>query len=252
MRAWVLAIAAALAACVDTSYPAGPAAGGAGTGAAACVETAGAAACVRGQPVLTCEVTNARDLGGLSSATAGPLACGAVFRGPPLAALTADGCAAVNALGIETIIDLRMDSERASRPDSACVAANVVLAPLPIPYGLGPADYLADFDTAESMARIFQTFADPAAYPIYFHCTYGRDRTGVVAAALLLAAGVPRDDVMEDYLLSRQSVGAFPSSLDAVLNEIEARGGIDTALQAMGVTGDQLAALRTRLLPAVP
>ena len=35
-----------------------------------------------------------------------------------------------------------------------------------------------------------------------FHCTAGKDRTGFAAAMILLALGVPRDVVMQDYLLT--------------------------------------------------
>lgn len=40
--------------------------------------------------------------------------------------------------------------------------------------------------------------------PFLFHCTAGKDRSGMFAAMLLLSLGVPRSVVMEDYLLSNQ------------------------------------------------
>lgn len=39
---------------------------------------------------------------------------------------------------------------------------------------------------------------------VVFHCTAGKDRTGYGAALLLLTLGVPRETVMEDYLLTNQ------------------------------------------------
>ena len=38
--------------------------------------------------------------------------------------------------------------------------------------------------------------------PILFHCTAGKDRTGVAAALILKALGVSREDIVEDYLLT--------------------------------------------------
>jgi protein-tyrosine phosphatase len=38
--------------------------------------------------------------------------------------------------------------------------------------------------------------------PLVFHCTAGKDRTGIAAALILQALGVPRDVVMQDYLLT--------------------------------------------------
>jgi protein-tyrosine phosphatase len=40
--------------------------------------------------------------------------------------------------------------------------------------------------------------------PLAFNCSAGKDRTGVAAALLLTALGVPRPTVMEDYLLSNR------------------------------------------------
>lgn len=38
--------------------------------------------------------------------------------------------------------------------------------------------------------------------PVLVHCTSGKDRTGVVVAALLLIAGIDRETIVEEYLLS--------------------------------------------------
>ncbi len=204
-----------------------------------------AADCERHQFVLEGHVQNARDLGGLPTAPEGQVACGKLFRGPPLAGLTEAGCSEVASLGIRTVIDLRIESERTTKPNAACVGADQVFAPLPIPYGVSGAEYSADLN-APAVAAAFQAFTDPDAYPIYFHCTWGRDRTGVVAALLLLSLGVSRDDVMQEYLLSKDSVGAYPDSLNAVLDEIEQRGGAEAVLSEIGFDSEALEALRTR------
>ncbi|HMI89751.1 MAG TPA: tyrosine-protein phosphatase, partial [Polyangiales bacterium] len=136
--------------------------------------------------------------------------------------------------------------ERASKPTAPCAQEQTasVLAPLPIPYSVSPTDYLADLNTSESMVEVFRTLGDPDAYPVYFHCTWGRDRTAVVAAVILLALGAERDAIMDDNLLSRATVGAYPESLEAVLDEVEARGGIDAFLAAAGVADEWIATLR--------
>jgi protein-tyrosine phosphatase len=224
---------------------------GGGTGAAgseaACGVPLDTETCEQSQPIVTCEVTNARDLGGMPLQPEGTVACGQVFRGPPLSDLSARACAETKRLGIRTIIDLRMAEERYNRPDDSCVGAKMVLAPLPIPYQVSGANYIADFDTKESIARVFRTLADPSAYPVYFHCTYGRDRTGVVAAAILLALGASRADILAEYTLSKATVGAFPASLEALIDEITRRGGIEPSLRAAGVTDADLAALRANV-----
>jgi protein-tyrosine phosphatase len=184
---------------------------------------------------------------GTRLANGGIVACGAIYRGPPLR-LSEDGCTQAAQLGLRTLLDLRVEDERTSLPDSSCVEAERVFAPLPVPYGLGPTDYLADLHETASIALAFHTFGDPDAYPIYFHCTYGRDRTGVVGALLLLALGASRATVMEEYLLSQPNVGAYPSSLDAVLDDIEGRGGADAVLRDVGISDSELAVLREKAI----
>lgn len=197
--------------------------------------------------VLGADLSNARDLVGTPLSPSGAVACGVAFRGPPLS-LSRDGCADAAELGIHTVLDLRIEGERLGAPDADCVGTRQVLAPLPVPYGLGPTDYLNDLHATASMAVAFHAFGDPEAYPIYFHCTFGRDRTGVVAAVLLLALGATRDGVMAEYLLSGPNVGAYPESLDAVLDEIEQRGGVETVLRDLGITSAELAVMRARLV----
>jgi hypothetical protein len=199
--------------------------------------------CRPSQSVLSDHIPNARDLGGVALSPGSQVGCGWVFRGGPLR-VSGDGCQAANELGLRTIIDLRIAGESQSTPDADCVDATRVAAPLPIPYGLGPADYLRDLNETASIAIAFHTFGDADAYPIYFHCTYGRDRTGVVGALLLLTLGATRQTVMDEYMLSQASVGAYPESLNAVLDEIERRGGPVTVLKEAGISDAEIAVMR--------
>ena len=41
--------------------------------------------------------------------------------------------------------------------------------------------------------------------PLVVHCAAGKDRTGVAIAVLLRALGVPKETVIEDYLLTNTS-----------------------------------------------
>jgi len=43
---------------------------------------------------------------------------------------------------------------------------------------------------------------DQTKFPVFVHCTSGKDRTGVVVAALLLIVGIHRKYIVEEYLLS--------------------------------------------------
>lgn len=200
--------------------------------------------------VLAGHVENARDLGGIALSGGDRARPGVLFRGPPLANLLQAGCAAFASLGIRTVVDLRIDSEVALQPEDACVLeeAQLVAAPLPVPYNVSPQDYIADLDARESIARVFEVLGDEQRYPVYFHCTWGRDRTGVLAAVVLLALGADAEAIMRDYLVSLDTVGAYPMSLMAALDEIQRRGGVEAYLRAAGVTDRQLSVLRERAI----
>jgi hypothetical protein len=58
-------------------------------------------------------------------------------------------------------------------------------------------------DNSPRFAELFHHLLDTDA-PMVFHCTAGKDRTGVAAALILLALGVPRDVVLQDYLLTNK------------------------------------------------
>lgn len=51
--------------------------------------------------------------------------------------------------------------------------------------------------------RIFHLLSNESDTPLLFHCMAGKDRTGVVAALILLALNVDEETIMEDYLLSQ-------------------------------------------------
>ena len=42
--------------------------------------------------------------------------------------------------------------------------------------------------------------------PLVFHCSAGKDRTGIAAALILTALGVPREQVFADYILTNSAM----------------------------------------------
>lgn len=119
-----------------------------------------------------------------------PLASGRLFRGGRLDTLTS-----LDDLGgPKTILNLR----RGPDPDHLGIARLHVPAP----------DNLENYSTdlrqvADWVRRAVGSLAAAQTeWPVYVHCTSGRDRTGVVIAAVLLALDVPTNIVVEEYLLS--------------------------------------------------
>lgn len=68
------------------------------------------------------------------------------------------------------------------------------------------------YDTGDKTVRrwlndVFRALASEVRrWPVFFHCTSGKDRTGVVVAALLTVLGVERELIVEEYLLSKGEV----------------------------------------------
>ena len=64
------------------------------------------------------------------------------------------------------------------------------------------------YDTTQKEVRlwlntILKVFEDPdLQFPILIHCLSGKDRTGIVVAALLLVLGIDQNIIQEEYLLS--------------------------------------------------
>ncbi|OAA62557.1 hypothetical protein SPI_04097 [Niveomyces insectorum RCEF 264] len=196
-------------------------------------------------PFVTIEGTfNVRDLGripGGSAATGAaegqhtvdarpsPLRPGFAFRGGMLTFLTPAGKATiVDDLGVRAVFDLRSRSEHSRAPDpplgdgdravnlvwSAETAErdpNVDLAPFV--EGYGEAGFVATYlevlqAYGPTIQAVLAHVRDRPTQPFLFHCTAGRDRTGVLAGLLLTLAGASPDVIALDYLLSR--VGSEP------------------------------------------
>jgi protein-tyrosine phosphatase len=59
-------------------------------------------------------------------------------------------------------------------------------------------------DVAPHYSRMFQALLANEGNATIFHCAAGKDRTGMAAALILSALGVPREVVVEDYLLTQE------------------------------------------------
>ncbi|PFG41655.1 protein-tyrosine phosphatase [Isoptericola jiangsuensis] len=77
---------------------------------------------------------------------------------------------------------------------------------------------------------------------VAFHCAAGQDRTGVLAAALLLALGAGTDDVVAEYARTGANSAAIQQRLAPVLAPLMAQLGVDLDAAAR-------AAVRTEFSP---
>jgi protein-tyrosine phosphatase len=149
---------------------------------------------------------NFRDVGGLP-ASGGVTRDGVLFRSGNLARVGEAGRTALHGLGVRSIVDLREDDEIAFEPTD--------LGDLPIAVQRVPlfAGSLASFFEADvTLGALYRALIDGsgaaivdvvrrvvADAPVLVHCTVGKDRTGVVVALTLAAAGVEEEAIISDY-----------------------------------------------------
>jgi protein-tyrosine phosphatase len=200
--------------------------------------------------VMEDDVTNAREIGAHALSGGGYVNCGKIMRGGHLANLSVDGCQEFAGLGIETVIDLRMESERTQYSTPACVTdqATVINATLP---RLNPSadNYVALLDETASLAAAFAALGESSSYPVYINCMIGRDRASTLTALVLMALGASDQTVVDEFDLNNDAdVSVDTAYIQAVIDEVKARGGIETYLTSLGVTTAQLETLRSEVI----
>jgi protein-tyrosine phosphatase len=168
--------------------------------------------------------TNFRDLGGYRTSDGRYVRWGLLYRSNYLANLTAKDSEYLHHLGIRLVCDFRAEGERTRAPDHWVGTAPEYFS---VPVGpnrdgtITPEELkrrvaAISGQTKDSIRGYDYAVSDAAQYgkilrriaagdlPAVEHCTSGKDRTGVFSAILLTALGVPRDVVMQDYLLTNQ------------------------------------------------
>lgn len=166
---------------------------------------------------------NMRDFGGYPSYFGGIVKWGVLFRSGRLSTLSKSDQAFIDSLGLSVVFDFRREQEIQYAPSNLGAGSKVLLKTSSITPGnhIGFIDMLERGDllasTAEqAMVAIFEDLAlnQANAYapvfrqlinasdPVLIHCSAGKDRTGVMAALILLLLGVSREVIMEDYLLT--------------------------------------------------
>ena len=247
---------------------------------------------------------NFRDIGGYETSSGERVKWSRIYRSGKLSDLTPDDLDRLNDLDIELVIDFRSESERDGEPTKWQGDETEFLD---LPIGGTAADWSSKLsaqlqsgtfteseirntfidayrqipiDNTAEYRTFFEQILNQKDGAIIFHCTSGKDRTGIGAAFLLAALGVPRDVIMQDYMLTNQAagverglpfiakafsqragrdidpeslrplVGVEPVYLETTFDTIETEfGSMDTYLaQALGLTQTKRAKLRSLLL----
>ncbi len=165
--------------------------------------------------------SNFRDLGGYPGHGGRPVRWRRLFRSAHLGALSDADRALLQQLGVSRAFDFRGVHERAGEPyqlpglqqHSLAIEPSVVQRMQDM---LAAGERLDAAAAGRLMRELYQSLVNDQAHrfaamfeqllqddaPAVLHCTAGKDRTGYAAALILLALGVPRELVMQDFLLS--------------------------------------------------
>lgn len=237
---------------------------------------------------------NFRDIGGYSTKDGRQVRYGKIYRSADISKLSEPDVSIVRELGIQMVCDLRGQQEAALAPDKLPEGTGYLLLPAGSENIGGSASYMKYMNTperADSLMRSFYSKTDHLTKkykPMFdqlivlkkddallFHCTAGKDRTGVGAALVLYALGVDEAIIYKDYeatneyrkgsnqqfikMLTAQGISEqaaksmmaadstyLKSAMDAITKNY---GSVDLFLQnEMGLTADKKALLKSKFL----
>lgn len=188
---------------------------------------------------------NFRDLGGYRTRQGQQIKWGMIYRTDKLSSLSEEDQRYLQRLEVRRIVDFRSDEERNSAPHSLGEdsAARIDAMPITVEAAqielvtarLQKDDVSVDdvaallVDANKEMVLRFtpvyrqwlHSLLDEQHYPQLFHCTAGKDRTGLAAALLMHLLDVPEDTIMEDYLATNHYTAARIDQIIAQISQME-------------------------------
>jgi protein-tyrosine phosphatase len=160
---------------------------------------------------------NFRDIGGYPTKNGKKVKMGLLYRSAALNTLTDADLAKIAALDIKYDFDFRGPYEVKTAPDKIPTGTTRISLPAGSE-NIGDSNYLKNMGKylkSDSFMMSFYTILTPFkdrytplfdslisnknTSPMLFHCTAGKDRTGIAAALILYALGVDEQIIFDDY-----------------------------------------------------
>lgn len=197
-------------------------------------------------------VLNFRDMGGYTTLDGRQVKRGLIFRSAELTGMTHQDMKLFKSLGIKTIFDYRGVEEVRLKPDPVIPGVNNICIPALIQEVPGDmrdvvrsgfiqhftTDFLANMYLTmafnnPSFKRLMTTIMHPNQFGILHHCAGGRDRTGVGSALIFLALGVPKETIIEDYLISNLALAPMNEQIKAQASQHLSPKEVDSVMAAL-------------------
>lgn len=159
---------------------------------------------------------NLRELGGFQNQEGKRIRYGLLYRGGAMDRLSLMECEYLYRLGVRTVFDLRSPEETRKAPDALKGFRDVIVCSFPLLDGIHTSgtgftvrlaemyrglveDLASQVMLLEFFRKLTEALEDGG---VIFHCTAGKDRTGVVSMLLLDLFGVEDSLIVENYALS--------------------------------------------------
>lgn len=181
-------------------------------------------------------IFNTRDLGGMETSDGRKIKPRSLIRSGELFNLTEnDKQTLTDRYKLKKVVDFRTGAERSEKPDPILDNVQYIWAPIMSEEAMGIThdeeserdviaelfrylqenqitlvDYMAGIykillstDQAQrEYSRFFRELLSNESGSVLWHCSAGKDRVGVGTALLLTALGIPKDVIIEDYLMT--------------------------------------------------
>ena len=175
-------------------------------------------------------IENMRDIGGYKSGLGNRVKLGKLVRSNLPADLSNGDLSILNKMGMNTIIDLRSLEEIENRKSIFENNKNFKVYHIGIEIGkdipekeeMVPKSYIDMLTLQEKMKMIFKILGNNEK--VLYFCTAGKDRTGVVTALILKLLDVSEENIIEDYVATKEfmktALNKYANSDNRILNII--------------------------------
>lgn len=221
-------------------------------------------------------VNNFRDMGGYTNNDGRTLAHGRLFRSGHFAEVDTETAKQIATHNITTVVDFRSAPEKermqvtwyapwqpryVESPIGGNAAAWIKdlferVANAPFPADELQAQFILAFQTipianASGLKKLFDVLVDDDdGNAALFHCTAGKDRTGIAGALIMTALDMPEDAILTDFMLTNEAVDLKTRAVD-VAQQVSEKTGRDVTPEAVypliGVEPDFLHAAFTTI-----
>jgi len=180
---------------------------------------------------------NTRELGGYKTTDGKSVKWGMLYRSDKLSDISDTDQAYLQDLGIKKIIDFRSKEEKEEDPDIIPIGIDYIEMPISVDGAMRSKieavlkgetnkdvkSFLIDANKefVSNYTDVYEDFLRNLIDddgPALFHCTAGKDRAGFAAAITLIALGVSKEDVINDYMKTNQFT---KERIEEIIGQIE-------------------------------